>query len=861
MKKIFLCLLFFSVLSVMIGCGKKNSGSIYGDLGEVDGLDEIQGSIYAPCYPDKTCDENLICDKRYNICIEQGRNCPNVGEPEEEPDEEPDDDTPSPCNPNPCPSISNTKGDCILIEDRTDFRCLCEPNYTWNEQTKTCDEGSRDYYCSGLPSHAEWNTVSRITQTWNGNTWVPSTVGVYDINPSTTECHFKCKENYIWDGKSCNAETITAKCTGLPENAKWNTVSSIPQTWNGHSWTPDTQGTYNETPSTTQCRFKCNDNYYYHGVECVTPCTEDICDIPNSTGLCNILNWDQYSCECEENYTWNDSTRTCDANSQIVKCIDLPNNAVWNIVASVTQVWNGTEWLPTNESIYSETSSSNECRYKCKTNYSWENSQCIPSSRVVECTGLPSHAFWNNGYTVSQTWTGSVWSPSTIGQYNKNPGATPCTFQCDEDYHWENPYCVSDKKDTLCTGLPENAKWNSASGITQTWKNNAWTPDTTGKYNASPSTSECRFKCKDNYFWDGTRCVTSPCDPKLCYRSNETGVCIPQGANKYACECEDGFYWWGEINRCTDKKPLSLGNICTGQNKCFNNSSEIACPAEGADFYGQDAQHAALGKCTAKSFTVKTVAEQKIVVDNNTGLEWQQAATSQKYSWENAKDYCSGLVYGGHTGWRLPTPQEFLTIIDNSRYNLALNVTYFTNMPSNQLAYMWTSKEAPEDPDTAITANVYYGSIHRGEDYPKTNQYNIICVWGDEIPAGSFTTSTLGDDDEDVVIDSTTGLMWQKTIETKTWQEALSHCENLDYAGYSDWRLPNRNELASLVKFDLYQPASDFPDMPEDEYFWTSSYLPTNQITGVTLDSITGTFGLGHPKTYSKSVRCVRNNN
>jgi hypothetical protein len=848
--------MFLGILFVMAGCGKKKSDSIY-DIAEDEGKEEIRGTIYTRCYPDKTCDEDLICDKRYDICI---RDCSKGGGFPEEPD----DDTPSACNPNPCPSIANATGICTITEDETDFECECKTNYTWNSQTKTCDADSRNNYCNNLPSYAKWNTVSQITQVWNGETWVPDNTGVYDTTPSTTECHFVCNENYDWNGTSCSGVKKTENCTGLPENASWNTVSSITQTWNGYSWTPDTKGYYNISPSTSQCRFKCNEGHYYHDDKCVTPCTEGICNIANSTGLCKALNWDKYSCECEENYTWNDSTLTCDANTKVSQCIGLAENAAWNIVANVTQTWNGTEWLPTNESIYSETSSTTECRYKCKTNYSWENSVCVPSSRISECTGLPVHAFWNNGSTVSQTWTGSVWSPSTLGTYNKNPGATPCTFQCDEDFHWENPYCISDKKTVSCTGiLPENAVWNTTSSITQTWKNNAWTPDTTGKFNASPSTSECRFKCKDNYFWDGTRCIADQCNPKTCDRDSRphlTGECISKGANKQTCVCEEGFYWWDDIG-CTDKKPLSLGNICTGQNKCYNNSAEISCPAEGEDFYGQDAQYAALGKCTPKSFRLRTVAGQNIIVDNNTGLEWQQAAPSQKYTWENARDYCSGLVYGGHTGWRLPAPHEFLTIIDSSKRNLALNGEYFTNMPSDQLARMWTSKEASEDPDTAITADVYYGSIHRDEEYLKINQYNVICVWGDELPTGSFTTSTLGDDDDDVVIDSVTGLMWQKTIETKTWQEALEYCEDLEYAGYSDWRLPNRNELASLVKFDLYQPASDFPDMPEDDHFWTSSYLPTTPTSGVTLDSITGTFGLGNLKTFSKSVRCVRNSN
>lgn len=50
----------------------------------------------------------------------------------------------------------------------------------------------------------------------------------------------------------------------------------------------------------------------------------------------------------------------------------------------------------------------------------------------------------------------------------------------------------------------------------------------------------------------------------------------------------------------------------------------------------------------------------------------------------------------------------------------------------------------------------------------------------------------------DSTVTDSSGLIWQSDRENnKTWQEALAYCENLTYAGYSDWRLPNKNELAS----------------------------------------------------------------
>jgi hypothetical protein len=64
------------------------------------------------------------------------------------------------------------------------------------------------------------------------------------------------------------------------------------------------------------------------------------------------------------------------------------------------------------------------------------------------------------------------------------------------------------------------------------------------------------------------------------------------------------------------------------------------------------------------------------------------------------------------------------------------------------------------------------------------------------------------------VMDNLTGLMWVKAPHDldgnsggQTWDNAIDFCNGLNYAGHSDWRLPNRFELESLLDLGRFNPA------------------------------------------------------
>lgn len=135
-----------------------------------------------------------------------------------------------------------------------------------------------------------------------------------------------------------------------------------------------------------------------------------------------------------------------------------------------------------------------------------------------------------------------------------------------------------------------------------------------------------------------------------------------------------------------------------------------------------------------------------------------------------------------------------------------------------------------------------------------------------------FVTNSNG-----TLIDQTTDLMWMRCAVGQTWSDATASCsgnatqvswdkallaaKSNSFAGFSDWRLPNINELRSIVEDCRTEPAINrqlFPNAPGLK-FWSSSTYVGSPGNSWVID-----FGLGRDNFELKSkvnaLRLVRIN-
>ncbi len=130
-------------------------------------------------------------------------------------------------------------------------------------------------------------------------------------------------------------------------------------------------------------------------------------------------------------------------------------------------------------------------------------------------------------------------------------------------------------------------------------------------------------------------------------------------------------------------------------------------------------------------------------------------------------------------------------------------------------------------------------------------------IWAD------FTRSENG-----IVTDSSTILQWQDDSTAGStamhWEAAIMECETLTLGDYTDWRLPNINELLTIMNVGKSEPIVDpvFQNIIDGNSFYYSSTTVDNDKTFAwVVNSSTGEDDYTSKALYGTSsyVMCVRN--
>lgn len=264
--------------------------------------------------------------------------------------------------------------------------------------------------------------------------------------------------------------------------------------------------------------------------------------------------------------------------------------------------------------------------------------------------------------------------------------------------------------------------------------------------------------------------------------------------------------------------------VSTSQTIFYGLSDEITAPAASEAFYGQDAQY---------SRNEPNYIDNKdgTVTDGITGLMWQKSPdtdgdgdidSEDKMTYQQAVDGALSFNLAGYDDWRLPTIKEqYLLIqfsgIDPSGYEGSSTEGLVPFINTNFFDFSYGDIEAGEriiDSQYASSTKYIDGDLLFGVNFADGR----IKGYGLQLPLRLdektfFVTYVRGnleygindfvDNGDTTITDKATGLMWMQydSKSKMNWKAALNYAEDLEYAGYSDWRLPDIKELQSIVDY------------------------------------------------------------
>lgn len=264
------------------------------------------------------------------------------------------------------------------------------------------------------------------------------------------------------------------------------------------------------------------------------------------------------SYECDSNYTWNEISKTCDANTRTNQlCTWLPvSNALWNTRSSINQTWDWMQWQPKLNAHYDEISSTTDCRFKCEIWYSYNsltntcdwNVCTIPTTETYnwETYNINWPYTLNHSLNTTKVWTTTFWmSPSnwsmTINVWYScnawiliNTSTTQWAWICSTWYsfnnNWTSPTCIINSY-TLSWSFWIGWAW---ANVSVCWSNvtadSSWNFSITKNYGTSCSNilaTKSWYTCTTSSDWPSSLTtnvsnISWACTPNNCWATTQT---------------------------------------------------------------------------------------------------------------------------------------------------------------------------------------------------------------------------------------------------------------------------------------------------------------------------------------------------
>jgi hypothetical protein len=345
--------------------------------------------------------------------------------------------------------------------------------------------------------------------------------------------------------------------------------------------------------------------------------------------------------------------------------------------------------------------------------------------------------------------------------------------------------------------------------------------------------------------------------------------------------------------------PTPVGLLQTGQTACWDTAgTPIACAGT-----GQDGE---LQRGLPRAYTDNGDGT---ISDETTGLMWEVKVDDgglhdrdNLYSWDQAFAFVQSLNsanYAGYDDWRLPNVNELLSLADyaNGEHDVAPPLAGPCapgcgpgSCSCDVQSGAWTSTSFldPVDPPNkarAVWGGLLYVSLKsavagvravRGTGkILRTGQSecwdsaggSIACAGtGQDGELQQGLARSYADNGDGTITDFVSGLMWEMkgTVPGYTWDQAFAYVESLNtshYAGYSDWRMPNINELTSITDYGHTTPALDPIFIPYGGWPWSATSAADTPSSALVVQRLGGSSEgdiFGSDKATLNNVRAVR---